>query len=171
MKIILFGATGFIGSVVLEQLLNNPSVTSIIVFSRRQLPDSPNNNPKLKVLLAEDFTSYSPAVLSECAGAGAAIWAIGTVPSWNLDMARKVDLDSPLATADAFADEFSKSQSTSKQNEGRKFRFVLLSGFLSAKDQNSTLWFLNSFRRLRVSRLPGDNSFIFFNFTAKAFVF
>jgi uncharacterized protein YbjT (DUF2867 family) len=75
MKVILTGSTGFIGGGVLSQCLQNPAITSIIVLSRRALPDSAAN-PKVKVIVMEDFTSYPDEVLKEIAGADGCLWYV-----------------------------------------------------------------------------------------------
>ena len=74
MKVILSGATGFIGSEALRQCLKAPTITSIVALSRRALPDSVAKNPKLKVVIMKDFTTYPDTVLEELAGAEACIW-------------------------------------------------------------------------------------------------
>jgi hypothetical protein len=71
MKAILSGATGFIGLEALRQCLKSPSITSVVVLSRRGLPKSVTSNPKLKVIIMNDFTAYSDTVLEELAGAEA----------------------------------------------------------------------------------------------------
>jgi hypothetical protein len=71
MKLILTGTSGFIGSEVLSQALLHPSITSIVALSRKPIP---NSDPKLKVVLVDDFEHYSPSVLSELSGAEACIW-------------------------------------------------------------------------------------------------
>lgn len=74
MKFILTGCTGFIGNEVLPQCLRNTTITSVVALSRRKLPDSVSNDPKLKVIIMEDFKSYSELVLKELAGADECIW-------------------------------------------------------------------------------------------------
>lgn len=74
MKVILSGATGFIGSETLRQCLKSPSITSVVVLSRRSLSESVTSNPKLKVIIVDDFTAYPDTVLEELAGAEARIW-------------------------------------------------------------------------------------------------
>jgi hypothetical protein len=74
MKLILTGCTGFIGSEVLSQCLRNPTIISVVALSRRILPDSVSNDPKLQVVIMKDFNSYSDLVLKELAGANACIW-------------------------------------------------------------------------------------------------
>ena len=74
MKVILSGATGFIGSEALRQCLKSQSTTSVVVLSRRSLPESVTSNPKLKVIIMNDFAAYPDTVLEELAGAEACIW-------------------------------------------------------------------------------------------------
>jgi nucleoside-diphosphate-sugar epimerase len=71
MKVILAGSSGFIGKEVLRQCLQNPSITSLVALSRRELPVA---DPKLKTVLVDDFTAYSPDVLRELEGAESCIW-------------------------------------------------------------------------------------------------
>jgi 1-deoxy-D-xylulose 5-phosphate reductoisomerase len=73
MKIILLGSTGFIGKDVLDQCLKNPTITSIIALSRRDLPREVAN-PKLTVVLIKDFKLYPESVLEQLKGAKACIW-------------------------------------------------------------------------------------------------
>lgn len=73
MKIILTGSTGFIGQEVLLQCLSHPQITSLIVLSRRGLPIS---DPKLKVVLLEDFTKMPEDVLRELKGCEGCIWFV-----------------------------------------------------------------------------------------------
>ena len=78
MKIILTGCTGFIGREILEQCLQNTSITSIIALSRRELPPSVTSNPKLKVVIVKDFLSYPDSLLQDIRGAEACIWYLAT---------------------------------------------------------------------------------------------
>ena len=71
MKVILSGPTGFIGSEVLEQCIQNSSITSIVALSRRELPV---DSPKLSVIVVKDFISYTDSVLKEIKTAEACIW-------------------------------------------------------------------------------------------------
>jgi hypothetical protein len=74
MKVILTGTTGFIGQEVLTQALSHPAITSIIALSRKPLPPTFASNPKLKVVLTNDFSTYTPSVLSQLSGSDACIW-------------------------------------------------------------------------------------------------
>ena len=149
MKIILTGPTGHIGSNVLKAALAHPAITSIVAFSRRQLPISfadPQN--KLKVIIQSDFTSYSDETLEACAGAEACIWGMGV---GNMETSRTVIVDSTLAAAKAFVD-------AKVAGEGQKFRFVQLSGMFVEKDRRKKLWFMDEGRKIRVSNISFENS-------------
>ena len=74
MKVILSGATGYIGSEVLNQALAHPSITSLVCLTRRALPEPANGNPKVKVITFTDFLSYPPEILSQLEGAESCIW-------------------------------------------------------------------------------------------------
>lgn len=71
MKIIVTGATGTIGSAVLQQAIENPAVTSIIALTRRPVDTS---STKVKNIIHTDFLQYDDAVVSELKGAQACIW-------------------------------------------------------------------------------------------------
>lgn len=45
MKVILSGATGFIGGEVLRQALADPAIKSLTCITRRALPDPVTSNP------------------------------------------------------------------------------------------------------------------------------
>ena len=70
MKVIIAGATGFVGRELLSQCLQNPAVTSIVALSRRELPA----HDKLKVAIMDDFLSYPDSVRKEIKDASACIW-------------------------------------------------------------------------------------------------
>jgi nucleoside-diphosphate-sugar epimerase len=73
MKVILLGSTGFIGKEVLDWCLKNPDITSLIALSRRDLPGEAAN-PKLTVVIIEDFKLYPDSVLEQLKGADACVW-------------------------------------------------------------------------------------------------
>ena len=136
MKLILTGATGFIGAEVLRQCLLNPSITSIVALTRRPLS---GNNPKLKTIIMNDFTSYNDEVIHELAGAESCVWALGIRDGGRLE------LDYTMAAATTFTTSLAPMLS-----KGKKFRFVYLSGMISETDQEKTLWYAQNPRRLKV---------------------
>lgn len=90
MKVVLSGSTGYIGGEVLTQCLNHPSITSVLVLTRRD-PGDLAENPKAKVIIVKDFTSYDELTINELKTADAAIWCMGT---FNGD--ERVDIEYPL---------------------------------------------------------------------------
>ncbi|KAJ9638761.1 Increased rDNA silencing protein [Coniosporium tulheliwenetii] len=110
-------------------------MTSIVALVRRELPHLASN-PKVKVVVLKDFTTYPESVLQELSDADACIWSMGTYAG---DPA--VDVEYPLAFANSFA----------KTLRGRteKFRLLFLSGALAEQDQNKTLWFYQAARRAK----------------------
>ncbi|KAF7155660.1 hypothetical protein CNMCM5623_008202 [Aspergillus felis] len=152
MKVIIAGATGFVGQEILSQCLAHPSITSIVALSRRELPIT---DPKLHVHLMkdQDFLSYSdPQLSASLRGAGACIWTLGITPSRASDeqVVRRVTLEYTSQAAKAFNDAFTASNEAGQEaSAGRKFRFVYFSGGLAERDQSKPLWFYAGFRRLR----------------------
>ncbi|KAI4099053.1 MAG: hypothetical protein L6R37_006158 [Teloschistes peruensis] len=141
MKIILTGATGFIGEHVLSFARIHPAITSILVLSRRNLPMM---HPKVKVVIQKDFLNYSDDILEACAGAEACIWGLGVARSLSPEDNRRINLDYTLAAAETFA------RVLGSKMEGRKFRFVYLSGMMTERDQTKkSLWFMAEARLIR----------------------
>lgn len=71
MKVLLTGATGFVGQKILTLLLSHPSITTVLALSRRDLS---TKHPKLRVLITENFLSYPDTVTSELKDVDACIW-------------------------------------------------------------------------------------------------
>lgn len=74
MKIILTGATGFVGSNVLAHLVSNPQVSRVTCLTRRP---AGMVAPKVTTILHDDFAAYDPALLDRLADHDACIWALG----------------------------------------------------------------------------------------------
>ncbi|EXJ92088.1 hypothetical protein A1O3_00638 [Capronia epimyces CBS 606.96] len=140
MKVVLFGSTGFIGKEVLDLCLKSPAVTSIIALSRRHLPvdgEGEGANPKLTVVMVEDFKVYPSSILEHLKGADACIWSIGT---YNWDST--VELEYP----EAFQQALLKVLDV---HVNKPFTYVYLGGAFTEPDQEKTLWFYTKGRRVR----------------------
>jgi nucleoside-diphosphate-sugar epimerase len=74
MKVILTGVTGFIGSEILTQCQQDPTITSIIALTRRPLSETISKDPKVEAIVMEDFNTYSDEVVEKMEGADACIW-------------------------------------------------------------------------------------------------
>ena len=80
MKLIVTGATGFVGTEVIRQALQNPVITSVVALARKPVQPPSNaranvNQSKLQAVVLEDWTSpYPDAVKEHIKGADACIW-------------------------------------------------------------------------------------------------
>ncbi|KAI7184688.1 hypothetical protein KC316_g4469 [Hortaea werneckii] len=138
MKLILTGATGFIGRAVLHHALSHPLITHVVVLTRRPLQ---TQHPKLLTIIHTDFTTYpTPLLTNELRDAEAVIWALGTPLSEG-----QQHLDFLLAAAEAFATHLLPGL----RQQGKGFRFVNVSGMFAEKEEGRSLWFLQEVRKLR----------------------
>lgn len=71
MKVILTGTSGFVGREILHQSLAHPSISNIVVLTRRPIQIT---HTKLKVLIHNDFLAYNDSVIKELEGAESCIW-------------------------------------------------------------------------------------------------
>lgn len=126
MKILLTGATGFVGSNVLKHLIKNKRVTAVTCLSRRPVSV---DSPKVRTILHDDFASYEPALLDELADHDGCIWALGGKAS-------------DLGTPDVFARithtfTLALARGVASRGMGR-FSFCYLSGM--GADPTETAW-------------------------------
>ncbi|KAL3465201.1 hypothetical protein BJX64DRAFT_285744 [Aspergillus heterothallicus] len=153
MKIILTGTTGFVGTEVLSQTLQNKSITSIVILSRKPLPESTTkNNPRVTVKILDDFLHYPDSLLAELAGAEGCIWTLGLAASTDLAHYRMVNHEYTLAAVEAFARIPSSSSSSSfpsSEDNLKPFHFIYCSGAAAVRDQEKSLWFMGGIRRIR----------------------
>jgi uncharacterized protein YbjT (DUF2867 family) len=96
MRVVLFGATGMVGSGVLLECLEDPRVESVVSVVRHPGGVA---HPKLRELVHEDFLDYVP-VCADFAGADACFFCLG-VSSAGMSEAdyRRVTYDVTLAAA------------------------------------------------------------------------
>lgn len=73
MKIILTGATGFVGGEALKCAVDHPAISDVVVLTRRDLSAEQKASPKVKAIVLPDFEKYDD-VLEQLAGAEACIW-------------------------------------------------------------------------------------------------
>ncbi len=160
MKIILTGCTGMIGSEVLRQCILHPSITSIIVVSRRALSDS-QLSLKVKVIILLDFTSYPTYLWKDLAGAKACIWSLGGIPSRFPDLAtaKKVNIDFPFEAAKAFI-----AHLCPQLQEGKKFRFLYVSGHAVSRELEKKHLLFNDARHIKASSFTSPPILVSFPF-------
>ena len=171
MKVIVAGSTGLVGSALVRQGIASDNVSRVWALTRRPLPDAVADNPKVGVLLHDDYSTYPPELLAKLAGAEACLWlvcpvypaqrfvpakltrarAIGGRATQFPDAAtyEKVQVDYALAAARAFVAALAPHLP-----EGKPFRFVFCSGKFAEWDQAKPLHFMADTRRVKVRPRP-----------------
>lgn len=142
MKVVIAGATGAIGGMIMQQALCRDGITEVIALTRKPLSNSIPHE-KLKSIVIPDFgdlQSIHDETWKIIQDADALMWAVGT---YNLN--EDVNLNFPLAFQHALAKWLVGSSKTSS----RKFRFILLGGAFVETDQSRTLYFLWGQRKMK----------------------
>ncbi|KAI0164739.1 hypothetical protein GGR57DRAFT_450431 [Xylariaceae sp. FL1272] len=117
--IILTGATGLVGSCVLQQMLANDGISRISILSRRPVKMAEGHEDKAKVIIHKDFKNYDEALLDQLKDASGCVWALG-VSQNDVSQERYFEIthDYPLEASKAFA----------KLHPDSPFTFVYVSG-------------------------------------------
>lgn len=74
MKVLIVGASGMVGGEALSQCLAHPTITKVVAFVRRDLPDDVSGHPKLESVVIKDFAAWPEDVLLAHSDAAAMIW-------------------------------------------------------------------------------------------------
>ena len=79
MKLVIAGASGFVGTELIRQSLKRPDISTVIALARKPVsaPDDlgPHVHPsKLRSVVIDDYGSYPEDVRTELAQADACIW-------------------------------------------------------------------------------------------------
>ncbi|KAF8311140.1 hypothetical protein DL93DRAFT_2061351 [Clavulina sp. PMI_390] len=149
MKIIIAGASGYVGTEVVRQSLQRPNITSIVAITRKPLilPSTvpPEEASKLQNVVIKDYDQYSPEMREACAGASACIWTVAITPSksltyeWNEIV--RVCQTSPLVGIQAMYEA----------GPSIPFRFLYMSGFIVERDQSKPPPVMAKYLLMRVS--------------------
>ncbi|KAJ2972273.1 hypothetical protein NQ176_g7250 [Zarea fungicola] len=121
MHLILTGATGLVGSAVLEAMIKAKDVTKISVISRRPIPQADDaKSPKVNVIIHRDFNQYNASLLQQLTGAQGCVWALGISQTQvGKEEYTKITKDYALNAAESFA---------TLSEADKPFRFIYVSG-------------------------------------------
>ncbi|KAH2762684.1 hypothetical protein KXW18_004943, partial [Aspergillus fumigatus] len=121
MHLILTGATGLVGSGVLDAMLAMKEVTKISILSRRPVQMAEDaHDPRVQVILHQGFEAYDPKVLSQLQGATGCVWALGISQT-------KVNKEDYIKITKTYAVEAAKAFRTLPP-PNQPFHFVYVSG-------------------------------------------
>ncbi|KAI8966429.1 hypothetical protein F5Y11DRAFT_343490 [Daldinia sp. FL1419] len=137
MKILVVGASGAIGGVVLRHCLAHPDISKVVAFVRRDLPADVSNNPRLECVIIEDFSKWPEDVLQAHSDAGVER-NMGT-NTGNV----QADLEYPLAFIE------SMGRVLEAKPRGTPFKYVHLSGMFVRQNQEERLCFLEENRKMK----------------------
>ncbi|KAJ9415827.1 hypothetical protein QL093DRAFT_2567448 [Fusarium oxysporum] len=122
MKLLVTGASGYVGTEIIRQSLQLPQVTSVVAVARK---------PVFSIIV-KDYGDYPASVRDEFKDAAACIWTVGITPmaykSLDSEQARKICLDDTLAGLETMV----------KSSVKKLFRFVYMSGADAERDQTKT---------------------------------
>ncbi|ORY57006.1 uncharacterized protein BCR38DRAFT_450559 [Pseudomassariella vexata] len=154
MKLIIAGASGFVGSNVVRQSLQLPKITTVVALARRpiEIPETHGlgaDPAKLKSIVIEDYEKVPDEAMKELENADACIWTVGLTPSkaneLNFKEVRRLCYDSTLAWLQAI----SKARSSSPTQEMKPLRFIYVSGSKAERDQTKRPFYLGQYSLLR----------------------
>ncbi|RDW76919.1 hypothetical protein BP6252_04972 [Coleophoma cylindrospora] len=144
MKLIIAGATGFVGKEILRHALRSPEFTSIVTLGRRAVDIEDQYAEKLTDLVLDDLNHYSTSARAKLANADACIWTIAVAwtksMSLPFDEVKKASLDYTIAGIRAI----SESNATEKP-----LRFIYFSGALVDRDLTKVVTTRPEYAKLR----------------------
>lgn len=63
MKVIVTGATGFVGAAVVKRCITDSRISEIVVLSRKAIAESLSKSAKVEVNLHDDFSNYPASLI------------------------------------------------------------------------------------------------------------
>ncbi|KAF2442989.1 hypothetical protein P171DRAFT_416292 [Karstenula rhodostoma CBS 690.94] len=142
MKLIIVGATGFVGTEILRQSLLRKDITSVVAVTRRALAPSASS-PKLQNVVVKDYDQYNDEAKTAFKNANGCIWTIAITPSKSSNYAWeevvRVCQTSTLVGLRAMHEA----------GLGKPFRFIYMSGIAAERDQSKTPSFKPKYSSMR----------------------
>ncbi|KAK7977273.1 hypothetical protein PG988_004763 [Apiospora saccharicola] len=147
MRLIITGATGFVGSEVLRQALRMPEITSIVAVARKpvQVEGSDAASSKLKSVIVQDYDQYPDDVKRSLpAPAPASGETVAVTPSKSKAM--------EFAEVKRICHDFTMAgmQAIYEAGPAKPFRFLYMSGTATNRDPNQKPgWFMPEYTQMR----------------------
>lgn len=157
MKVILTGATGFIGTEILDQAISHNYIEKIYVLTRKSLDAKyfkKAGKGKVVELLHDNFLEYPEDLLRRLRDEGveACIWALGSraPDSKKLEEEQKINISYPVVAANAFAQQLATALSPQQMPKKKfPFRFIFISAWGAEQNQHRSLWIWNDSRKIK----------------------
>lgn len=158
MKIVLAGATGFIGKEVLEQCIAHNYIEHIYCLTRKPLDQKyfqGKRGHKVTEIIHDNYEEYPESLLRRLRdeGVDGAIWALGAVRIQQyktLEEAQRVGINYPIQAAEAFAKGLATALSPQLMPKKKfPFRFIFMSGWGAEQNQFRSLWIWNDSRKIK----------------------
>ncbi|KAK0108081.1 hypothetical protein ONS95_002902 [Cadophora gregata] len=103
MHLVLTGATGLVGSAVLQTMLTTPSISKISILSRRPVAQA-EGYAKARVILHKDFEVYGEDVMEGLKDVKGVMWALGiSATQVGKEEYERITLTYPLSFARALS--------------------------------------------------------------------
>ncbi|KAF4944935.1 hypothetical protein FSARC_14545 [Fusarium sarcochroum] len=151
MKVVIGGATGYLGTEVVRQALRHPLITSVVALARRETQVPKDVDPqiaqsKFRSLTCSDFKDYPQNVRSAISDADACIWLIAITPTrsqaYSWEQVKKVCLEYAISAADTCA-------KLPRDGKHTPLRFLYVSGFNATQDPSKKPWLFGDYSVMR----------------------
>ncbi len=156
MKLLLLGATGYIGAEILRHAIAHNYITHILCLTRHPLPEKLSSHPKVSQILHTDFSQYPDHILSQLADflPEACIFALGRPRMTDYkskEEAERVGIHYPITAAGAFASALATKLDPNPPPRKQKFpfRFIFISAWGAEQDQDRSLWMWAESRKIK----------------------
>jgi len=139
MKLIIAGASGFVGSELVRRSISMPAFTTVVALARCTVssPERPypgSDVSKLKSVVVKDYDEYPEEVVKELANADACIWTVAITPGkargLPFEQVRRVCLEYALIGL--------KTITEARETSTKPLRFIYMSGIAAERDQTKT---------------------------------
>ena len=158
MRILLCGATGYIGSEILTQLVEHNYVTHVYCLGRKPIDPKYASHKRVTQIDHEDFGEYPQYLIDKLVNYGieGCIWCLGRPYKKfaTKEEAERVEAHFPVQAAEAFAKGLAPHLDPDAPPNKQKFpfRFVFISAWGAEQDQFRSLWMWNDSRKIKVQQ-------------------